>query len=98
LCRKPPAMGGGGGGGSGKGAGGVTLSDLLGLESPTAPRLLSTPCGEAARITGEEPAAAGGGASRSHCFHTMCLADWLRRSCRCPLCKTDLRPFLRAES
>ena len=34
---------------------------------------------------------------RRHAFHALCLCDWLRRSCRCPLCKTDLRPFLREE-
>jgi len=40
---------------------------------------------------------AGGPMGRRHAFHALCLCDWLRRSCRCPLCKTDLRPFLREE-
>jgi hypothetical protein len=33
--------------------------------------------------------------SSRHAFHAACLCDWLRRSCRCPMCKADLRPFLR---
>jgi hypothetical protein len=30
-----------------------------------------------------------------HLFHAAGLVDWLHRSCRCPLCKADLRPHLR---
>jgi len=81
LSRAPPSVGGGGG---------VKLSEILGLAGPLAPRLLSTPCGDS---DGDESALRK--AQSRHCFHATCLAAWLRRSCRCPLCKTDLRPFLR---
>lgn len=43
-----------------------------------------------------EAAEAALAAARPHAFHSACLQDWWRKSCRCPTCRRDLRQWLKA--
>jgi len=94
------------GGGVGGGADSSPLVDRLCGESrwgdPLRGLVLATPCNQGHSVgpsAGLEPAAeaalAPASAPERHAFHAACLVDWLHRSCRCPLCKADLRPHLR---
>lgn len=81
----------------------ICMADILDAED-----CLSLPCGGQQSRAGADsrsfrrsltatlPASGSCGAltGRPHAFHTSCLEKWWRKSCRCPTCRRDVRPWL----
>jgi hypothetical protein len=69
------------------------LSHVLG-EEMTRDILLETPCGGLLNGDGSSVKVVSKEQGR-HAFHALCLCCWLQKSCRCPLCKADLRKYVK---
>ena len=60
--------------------------------------LLQLPCGGRSAAQCINAGGDGREEPRAHVFHQRCILMWLRRSCRCPLCKADVRPALKGRA